>query len=249
MIIKTTKNLLLFFFLLMTIKTMKITSAEVKKWSLNPSEQERVEKGELVLQTSDSPHFVWPVVEVFGLIQNVRPIESLAIYADYLNQKNYVPQMIKSQVEEELSPLSILVSYSMKMPWPVPNTHYKTINTMTFDRQHKAYQLEWKQTESNQTKSSDGFIIFYPHPNQRDTLFLYQNFIVPDSALAKWFKEKFLSDTLQTLKVILDHIKETKKSSPQEMQDKVKMVQQMFDGKSVYLPIIEAGKNNKQITK
>ncbi len=179
---------------------------------------------------------VWPEVHAKALIK-AHPLTSVAIFAAYDYQKNYIPKLIKSEVSSEKvtkTSNATEVSYSMDMPWPLDDSEY--IHGHKLERVESGYKVRWYMVKSNVAQDVRGHAIFEPHPqNPNYTLLTYVSLISPNSFFAGIFKKVMVSDLIKSIEAIRDTTEELLEKNPQlikKYQDKIKVV---LEGNPAYL--------------
>lgn len=171
--------------------------------TFTPEEQEILRKGELVKRVKWRAEYVWPEVTIYSIVP-YSGIENLAVFTKYEDHKNFIPEMTKSNIVKNISPLEADVQFSMKVPWPVNSSTYTTKNIIKKLKEN-AYQLSWSLVEADYVKESNGSITFGEFEGK--TLFTYTNQIVPNSSFAGLFKNQVEGDVEKSVREILSHLK------------------------------------------
>lgn len=181
---------------------------------LNQTELARLTNNELIVHSKEIPKCPWPELTVFTLI-NVSPVEAAALFSNYQDQKQYIPDLIKSDPTRRLAGNEIIVDFEMQNQWPLANSKYSTGNV--FNRlDNNEYQICWYLVESNSLIDSKGTVQFIPYGKK--TLLKYQSFIHPDSKLASVFASKVKGRITKTVQAIVTYIEETKKKNPEKIR-------------------------------
>jgi hypothetical protein len=141
----------------------------------------------------------WPKVEVKILI-NATPLSSVAIFAAYDYQKNYVPNLTKSTIHKLLSPTQIQVEYELKMPWPLSPA--KSVNHHILSSPSQGhYQVSWTSISNTSAKEVEGRASFLPFPGKKNkTLMIYESRVVPKSFFAGIFRKLMVKDVEKSIK-------------------------------------------------
>lgn len=171
------------------------------KTDISASDLDRLRSGEIIREVEELKGEIWPKVTIKALIPN-SPKENMDVFDNFETQKDYIPDMIKSEIVEKISDNKYAVAFEMKMPWPISNTEYVSENTIKQDGND--YRVDWKLIKSNQMKDTKGSVVFEAFEDK--TLFTYVNHITPDSKFASMFKGRVPDDVEKTVKVIIKHL-------------------------------------------
>ncbi len=153
----------------------------------------------------------WPEFEVITTIK-ASPLEAVAIYYALDYQKDYVPNVIKSDVIDQPSPLEAVTSYEFNTPWPLPNSTY-TNGSKLQKLNNGAYQVSWWFIKNSAANNVYGSATFLPHP--KGSQLIYRSYIAPKSFLAGFFKSTASADIAKTIQAIKEHIESLReKQSP-----------------------------------
>lgn len=163
------------------------------------TEEERsaLEKGEIILKPERQRDSGWPIVKAYGKY-SIPAEDAMGYFQTFKWQKNYIPNMVKSDVINEAGPVD--VEYEIDMPWPLDNTKY--IHRHYFKKSHQYLECRWTLVKSNAVKLTEGFIRFFPSPtNPKESYFFYQNNVHPKAIMAGLFKSQMLSDVKKSLDI------------------------------------------------
>ena len=197
---------------------------------LNKNQRKNLFEKKLVINTIKTNDGPWPRVIIYAVIDS-DPFDAMAVCASYDQQKNYVPEVIKSKPIKHVTPTDVHVSYERKLPWPLANSHYTTGNKIR-RLPNGGYLLEWYLVHSNSVETSDGRIRFIPYMDV--TIIKYENFIKPNSFFASLLKNSMINDLKKTLDAIIFHIEEIKDKHPEKLNDMKRKILDAFQGKYVY---------------
>jgi len=169
---------------------------------------------EFVIHSKDIPGCPWPEITIFGII-DAAPVEAAALFSNYQEQKNYIPDLIKSHPVKKISENETIVDFEMRTPWPLANSKYSTGNVFSKSDKNE-YEIRWYLVESDSLIDSKGTVQFTPYGKK--TLLRYRSFIYPDSKLASIFSSKAKSGIAKTVQAIVAYIEETKRQCPEKIQ-------------------------------
>src|SRR6187200_2462592 len=96
---------------------------------ITSAQQEQVKKGTQVLFTEDVEGNAWPRVRVYRVV-NATPEEMAAVFFDFNNAKDFVPNVLKSEISKKVSSKVVEVDYGIDIPI-LPDEYYTTRNTLT----------------------------------------------------------------------------------------------------------------------
>jgi hypothetical protein len=181
---------------------------------LTQTERARLTNKELVVRSEEVPRCPWPEITVFTLI-DVLPVEAAALFSNYQDQKEYVPNLIKSNPVGKTAENETIVDFEMHVPWPLTNYKYSTCNVFN-KLENNEYEISWYLVESNSLVASKGIVQFIPYGKK--TLLKYRSLIHPDSKLASMFSSKARSGIANTVQAIATYIESTKKKNPEKIQ-------------------------------
>jgi len=184
---------------------------------LNASQKETVKSGKQLLITEDIAGKPWPKVIVYQLV-NATPEEVAAVFTDYKNAKVYTPNILKSEVVQEISATVKDIDYGVDVPI-LPDEYYTARNTLT-SPQKDTYRIEWKLLRAVQTKDSEGVLIIEPHGDQ--ALMCYRNLVTPGSGMAGLLRSKAVSQMRDVVSALAARVEKEKASEPDLLAKQVK---------------------------
>ncbi len=181
---------------------------------LDQSELAKLTNKELIIHSRGIPKCPWPEITVFTLI-DVSPVDAAALFSNYQDQKEYIPDLIKSEPMRKIAENEVIVDFEMHLPWPLSNSKYSTGNV--FSRlDDNEYEIAWYLVESDSLIDSKGAVRFIPYGKR--TLLKYQSFIHPDSTFACLFSSKAQGGVAKTVQAVVTYIEGTKKKDPGKLQ-------------------------------
>jgi hypothetical protein len=153
------------------------------------------------------------------------PIEAAALFSNYQDQKEYVPDLVKSDPARRVAENEIVVDFEMRVPWPLANYKYSTGNVFTRFEDDE-YEISWYLVKSNSLIDSKGMAQFAPYGKK--TLLKYRSLIHPDSKLATIFCSRAKSGMARTVQAIATYIEGTKKKNPEKIQKLISSLPQQI---------------------
>lgn len=206
----------LFLVLILTV-CASLSFATTPSTELNQTELAKLANRELIIHSKEVSKCPWPEITVFALI-DVSPAEAVALFSNYQDQKNYIPDLVKSDPTRKVAENEMIVDFEMRLPWPLANSKYSTGNI--FSRlENNEYQVCWYLVKSDSLIDSKGTVQFIPYAKK--TLLKYQALVHPDSKLASILSSRAKGAMTKTVQAIVTYIEETKKKDPEKIQDLV----------------------------
>ena len=172
----------------------------------------------------------WPEFEVTTTI-NATPLESVAIYYALDYQKNYVPNVLKSEVIDQPTPDQAITSYEFDTPWPLPNSTY-TNGSKIKKNPDGSYLVNWWFIKNSAADDVSGSATFIPYLGK--TKLIYRSYIAPKNFLASFFKSTAKNDLAATLGEIKNHIEMLKKNDSEIMKKYKKIIIDALNNKFTY---------------
>ncbi len=216
MLKKLTKVVALSFFTIISIQAPLYgqipSSGELALKRLDQSNQNRFfKKGwvQILLDSKDGP---WPDNYMYSIL-TVTPFEAMAIFSDFASHKDFVPDMIKSDVVKTGDNGSkVQVSFKLDMPWPFPDSYF-TMEDSLNQYVGGVYDVTWTQVKSDASEKSDGHARFYPYKDGK-TLLEYHSVVVPNSSLAFLVERQAMKEAKRAMLAVRDHINGFKEKFP-----------------------------------
>jgi hypothetical protein len=201
------------------------------------SETATLERGGVVMREQRVPNELWPLLTSY-LYLEASPAVSMALFAAYDHQKNYVPNVTKSTPIKQASPLEVEVRYRLKMPWPISDaryTHGHRLSQVSVD-ESEILRLDWWMIESTSADFVQGHVEFHKLSPGR-TLMIYQNQVRPKSGFARLFREAMVRDVTRTLEAIKNEIYEHRDPETSELTRRyLEKLELSLAGQKVWLP-------------
>lgn len=219
--------------LILTCSLPVLQAQEDVKKDLTPAELSDVKSGKLIIKTRELDDLPWPELTMYKII-DAGAFESMAIFSALDYQKVYVPNMLKSEVVRQISPIEVHTAYEMRVPFPFPNAKYT--NGSVISKKdiggEVVYQTSWYKVENNSARDVRGSAVFQPLEDK--TLFRYRSIVIPESSMATFIKKFMVSDVEKSVRAIADHIEKLKKEKSPIIAKYSEFIIRSFQGEYVY---------------
>lgn len=183
--------------------------------SLNSKELNQIKEGQQIMITEDVKDKPWPRVSVYQVV-NASPEEVMAVFFDYNNACNFIPNVKKSEISKQINACSQEVTYSVDVPI-LPDEIYTMRNSLSSTP--KGYKIGWTLLDASTMKAADGN--FEVEPLDGRSLVRYQNLVDPGSKLAGMLKGFACQQIQTTVSAISKEIEGQKSDQPAKLQKKV----------------------------
>lgn len=187
---------------------------------LSPAQKAQVDKGTQVLVTKDFEGRPWPQVTIYQVV-NATPEEVAAVFFDYEDNKNFVPNLLKSDISKKITSCTMEIDYGVDVPI-LPDEFYTVRNTIKLTSPEH-YRVDWKLIRAVQTKDSVG--CFRVEPYNGKTLICYQNLVTPGSSMAGLLRKTALSQMKDAASAIVSRAEKLKASNPAQLKKQVECLQ------------------------
>lgn len=172
----------------------------------------------------------WPRVTIYMKI-NATPEEAMALFSDFERQKDYVPNLTKSEVTKQVSPAEVHTEYELKMPWPVSDARY--VHGTVISKNEKSYSIKWFVVESETTDKIDGMATFTHFEGK--TLMIYQSLIYPKSFIAPLFAGTMVEDTEASTQAIKKFIEAEVAKKGESYEHSLALLRRSLAGELVFV--------------
>jgi hypothetical protein len=186
--------------------------------------QSQVRKGEQVAVNENIKGKPWPKVKIYRTV-NASAEEVAAVFCDFNNAKDYVPNVLKSTISNRVSACTVDVDYGLDVPI-LPDEYYTTRNFLK-STAPDTYRIDWKLLRAVQTKDSVGSLRIEPFDGGK-ALICYENLVTPGSSMAGLLKGKALQQMGETVAAIATQVESQKTSRPQELKTQVEALREML---------------------
>lgn len=196
---------------------------------LNEVEIKQINAREFVIKTEEVPRSPWPEITYYAVIDST-PLESIALFAAYDIQKDYIPNIIKSQVSKQVSPTDVITNYELHLPFPLSNAFYS--HGARLFKFNEDYALAWYMVESSSSEDVKGNAYFTPYNGK--TLFRYRSYVKPKSMLGSFVKKAMMKDVNTTIVAIRNFIEKNKREQTAINSKYSEFVTRALRGEFVY---------------
>lgn len=224
----------IFFTCLVTLFSATYVSAQNLETELTPAELKSMEAREWILKTKEVEGSAWPEITYYALVE-ASPLESIAIFAAYDIQKDYVPNVIKSTPVKHITPTDVHTAYELQMPFPLPNATY--VHGAKIFQHKNDFEVQWYMVESSSAIEVKGSVYFTAYAGK--TLMRYRSYVKPKSVLGSLVKKIMLKDVLLSITAIRNYIEKNKRENPLLISKYSEFITRALHGKFVYQAIIE----------
>lgn len=222
-----------FFTILVTLFSTTYVWAQNLENELSLSDLKAVTAREFVLKTQELEGSVWPEITYYAVIE-ATPLESVAVFAAYDAQKDYVPNVIKSTPIKHVTATDVLTDYELHMPFPIPNAKY--IHGAKILKHKNDYEVEWYMVESSSAEVVKGSVYFQSYEGK--TLMRYKSYVKPKSVFGSLVKKAMLSDVLKSITAIRNFTEKSKRENPIFISKYSEFITRALNGEFVYQTII-----------
>jgi len=218
---------------LLALSTLTQASIELNiSKNLNQLELQKLANGEMVIKTKEIKEMVWPELTFYVLIP-ATPLESVSIFYALDHQKNYIPNLLKSDVVAQDTPSQATVEYELKLPWPLSNSRYTHGHQLEASKDLSSYKVSWWMIKSSNTEKVQGDATFQAY--QGKTLMMYRSLVAPKSIFANFVESKLVKDVQKSLEATSNEIKRVKNSDRNLLIKYVSFIEDALSGKFSYL--------------
>jgi len=183
---------------------------------LSSEQLQTLKGGQLVKKIEDVADNTWPRVTIYQTVR-ATPEEVMAVFIDYVNAKEFTPDVISSEIAKVISPKVKEVDYVVKVPL-LANESYAVRNTLT-SLGDASYRVSWTMLRSTYMKSGTGD--FTVEPFNGGTLMRHTSLTEPGSKLVAPLKGFALTQVEKTVASLKNYIEKMKSSQPQKLNDLV----------------------------
>ncbi|ATH07457.1 hypothetical protein BIY24_05720 [Halobacteriovorax marinus] len=203
--------------------------------SIKNEDLPKVEAGKQVIYKENVNASPWPKLHIYQLI-DATPLESLAIFLALDHQKNYLPNLLKSDPVKHMSPTQVYTKYELELPWPLSNSHYTHASDFKKVNDNE-FEASWWMVTSESAESVNGSASFKQYKGK--TLMGYHSFVKPKSFLAGLVKSSMIEDTLASIKSVQTETQRVKKEDQKLLKKYTDIIKNSLNGKNAYQEIIQ----------
>lgn len=209
-------NRMLVFFA--AVATLAITDAPAGEFfsDLSTDQKSKVDAMEQVMITKAIPGYPWPQARIYQR-STLTPVELMAVFFDYNNAVQYVPNCIVSRVTREISPVRTEVEYEVKVPI-LKNEVYTAENWLKRTPDN-GLKVVWHVLKATSIESSKGMLEVMPY--EGGSILRYTNLIKPSSKAAILLRRVALGQMKDTVQAIVTEALKIQKNDPEELNKKI----------------------------
>jgi hypothetical protein len=173
---------------------------------LSTADQNKVKAGEQVMTTEILDGYPWPRVRVYQMIK-ATPREVMAVFTDYNNACQFVPNCLKSKISKNVNPLVTEVDYVIDVPMLADEAY--TVRDTLSAAGGGALVVSWKMLRATSIEESAGNL--HAEPFGADaSIIRYTNLVKPSSVAAPLLKGVAMSQMKDTVQAIADQVEKVK---------------------------------------
>jgi hypothetical protein len=183
---------------------------------LNASQKEVMKGGDQVVVIENIEGNAWPRVKIYRSI-NADPEQVAAVFFDFEEAKNFVPNVIKSEISNRVSPCVMEVDYGLDVPI-FPDEFYTVRNSLRL-LDENSYRFDWKLLRAVMTKDSVGN--FRVQPWEGKSIICYQNMVTPSSNIAVLLRSRAIEQMKETTRALAAHVEKEKATNPAGLKKQI----------------------------
>lgn len=211
-------------FLIFTAVAFSVSGALMASTALdelNDAQRQTISTGGQVILQEKIPGKPWPRVRVFQRVK-ATPEELAAVFFDYANSTDHVPDLLRSTISKKISPRVFEVDYVLDVPI-LPDEHYTARNELHVPDKG-VYRFSWKLLRAVQTKDAEGNLLIEPYPNG-GSFIRYTNLVTPGSSMATLLRKFALDRISRTVTALVRYTENEKTNAPAKMAAHISALQ------------------------
>jgi hypothetical protein len=193
---------------------------------LSTEDQQKVKSGGQVMVTDSLDGYPWPRVRVYQAVK-ATPLEVMAVFTDYDNACDFVPNCLKSKVSKQISPLVAHVDYVIDVPILADEAY--TVRDTLSKEPGGALKVTWKMLKATSIEESEGNLLAEPS-DAGGSLIRYTNLVKPSSMAAPLLRGVAMSQMKDTVQAIVTHV-EKQKANPVALKSELDRLDAALGGK------------------
>jgi hypothetical protein len=206
--------------LIALIASASLLSAESLLNDLNKAQLDQVVRGEQVVTMQDVQGNPWPRLKLYQRV-HATPEEVAAVFFDYTNAKEYIPNVFKSDISRHVTLSVVEVDFGIDIPL-LPDEFYTVRNSLTAGRDG-SYCVAWTLVRALQTKASEGSL--QVEKFEEGAVLRYTNLVTPGSAMARLLKLIAMKQMRNTVHAIVRQVEKQKRENPGALKQQVLSLQ------------------------
>jgi hypothetical protein len=184
--------------------------------ALAPADAARVRAGGQVLVTEDVSGLPWPRARIYQAVE-ATPEEVMAVFFDYDNACDFVPNCQKSKISKVIDPVTCEVDYVVAVPI-LADEAYTARNSLHAEEGGRLV-VEWSVLRASSIKSSMGS--FTVEPFGEGSILCYKNLVEPSSQAAMLLKGVAMGQMRDTVSALVAQVKRKRADQPGKLQAQV----------------------------
>ena len=197
------------------VETPRLVAESVLS-ELNAAQKEVMKAGDQVVFIENIEGNAWPRVKVYRSI-NADPEQVAAVFFDFEEAKNFVPNLIKSEISNRISPCIMEVDYGLDVPI-FPDEFYTVRNSLRL-LDENSYRFDWKLLRAVMTKDSVGN--FRVEPWEGKSVICYQNMVTPSSNIAVLLRSRAIEQMKETTRALAAHVEKERATNPAGLKKQI----------------------------
>lgn len=190
---------------------------------LTPAQIDSINRGRL-LYIGHEVGKPWPKAVVYRFVE-ATPREVMAVFTNYAAAPQFVPNVLRAQIQREVHPWEQEVFYELSVPL-LPNETYVATNILSFRDHGKQLEVSWKANKATYFQSSVGNLRVEAYHG--GTLLRYTNLVDPGSRFAIMLRPSAENQIKATVQAIAKRVEFMRKRHPQELAREVERLNQVL---------------------
>ncbi|MCM2278748.1 MAG: hypothetical protein NDJ89_11795 [Oligoflexia bacterium] len=191
---------------------------------LDAAQKSLLQAGQPVTVLREAPGSVWPSVQVYQRVESTSE-EAMAVFADFARHRLYLPDVTRSDVSAVLNPRTVIVDYTVNLPWPLSNKNHTTRNVLSASGQD--YRLDWVIVRAEAAKSGVGIV--RSEPLGTGALVSYSTSVVPKSDSAGLVKGRAIEMVRKTVAALVREIERVRGRDRALLQEQLGRLRRALD--------------------
>ena len=158
------------------------------------------------MTTEELDGYPWPRVRVYQVV-NATPREVMAVFTDYNNACEFVPNCLKSRIARQVNPRVAEVDYLIDVPILADEAY--TVRDTLSTGPAGALKVDWKVLKATSIEESVGSLYVEPY-GKTGSVLRYTNLVKPSSMAAPLLRGVAMGQIKDTVQAIVDQVEETK---------------------------------------
>jgi hypothetical protein len=215
------RNPIAFLAAFMMVSSIPFAHAGSMVDQLSAAQRQQLEAGKQVYTTTAVHGRPWPKIKLYQLVKATSE-ETAAISIDFEGKPPYTPRLKSSKILSRPTPASFMVQYVMQIPvfGDEHITHRFELSTYA----PQSYRLDWKMTESDRTKLSEGTMWIEPYGSE--ALVAFEGMVDPGVPFASHFRGVARDQTLSQISGFVKEVEKLHVQQPAHLADQIQILNQ-----------------------